>query len=94
MPPLSPIEKRFLTLYEEGKSYKEICAMLGISLSTAKTHSRRILVKTMATCLRHAAYKRRKEESEKQSSATSQAPLNQARLAPAVFSVLNLARAV
>jgi len=64
MPPLSPKEKRFLTLYYQGKSYKDICAELDISLSTAKTLGKRILVKTLATCLRHAAYQRRKELEE------------------------------
>jgi len=56
--PLSPTEQKVLALYDQGKSYKEICVELGISVSTLKTHAEKILVKTTANCLRHAAYVR------------------------------------
>lgn len=58
MPPLSERETTFLQLYFEGDSYKLICARLNISLSTAKTYSRRILDRTKAPSLRRAAYLR------------------------------------
>lgn len=57
--PLSPKERRFLDLYDQGKSYKEICSLLNIKMPTAKTYARRIVAKTFcAAGLRHAAYLR------------------------------------
>jgi DNA-binding CsgD family transcriptional regulator len=55
---LSRKETTFLLLYFQGDSYKLICAKLVISLSTAKTYSRRILARTKSVSLRQAAYKR------------------------------------
>lgn len=57
--PLSPTETKVLTLYDQGKSYKEMTAELCMSRNTLKTHARRIIIKTAANCLRHAAYIRR-----------------------------------
>lgn len=57
--PLSPTESKVLALYDQGKSYKEISCELRISVETVKTYSKRIILKTMANCLRHAAYIRR-----------------------------------
>jgi len=54
--PLSPTEQKVLALYDQGKSYKEISRELDISLDTVKTYAKRILVKTLASCLRNAAY--------------------------------------
>jgi DNA-binding NarL/FixJ family response regulator len=42
---LSPREREHLQLIAEGKSTKEIAAMLGISLKTAETHRRNLLQK-------------------------------------------------
>ncbi|HZQ45482.1 MAG TPA: helix-turn-helix transcriptional regulator [Verrucomicrobiae bacterium] len=56
--PLSPTEQKVLALYDQGKSYKEISSELDISVHTVKTHAERILAKTLANCLRHAAYVR------------------------------------
>jgi LuxR family transcriptional regulator, maltose regulon positive regulatory protein len=55
--PLSPRETEILRLTDEGKSYKEIAAQLGISIHTVKTHTKRILVKTAAVCLSQAAFR-------------------------------------
>lgn len=57
--PLSPKEKRILDWFDEGKSYKEICALEKISLNTLKTHARKITAKARARSLREAAYKLR-----------------------------------
>jgi DNA-binding CsgD family transcriptional regulator len=58
--PLSPTEKKFLALFDQGKSYKEISLVLDCSVNTLKTHARRIVVKTIAQGLRQAAYLRRR----------------------------------
>jgi len=55
--PLSPREIEILRLTDEGKSYKAIAAQLEISIGTVKTHTKRILVKTAAVCLRQAAFR-------------------------------------
>lgn len=63
--PLSPTETIVLELFDQGKTYKEICVIIGrngrpMPLNTLKVHCRRILVKTFAAAnLRHAAYLRR-----------------------------------
>lgn len=54
--PLSPTEQKVLALYDQGKSYKEIALTLDMSVGTVQTHAKRILVKTLANCLRHAAF--------------------------------------
>lgn len=59
MLPLTPTEKRLVELYDQGLSYKEIAARLDISVNTAKTHARRIILKTLANSMRHAAWLRR-----------------------------------
>lgn len=55
--PLSPRESLVLALYDQGKSYKEISSELKISIHTVRTHGRNIVLKTMAVCLRQAAFK-------------------------------------
>lgn len=60
--PLSPQETQVLALADQGKSYKEISAELNISVHTVKTYAQRIILKTMATCLDHAAYLRRQAQ--------------------------------
>lgn len=55
--PLSPTERKVLALFDQGKSYKEIGFKLHISVNTVRTHGRRIVVKTMAVCLREAAFR-------------------------------------
>jgi DNA-binding CsgD family transcriptional regulator len=57
--PLSPREKQILSLFDQGKSYKEIADLAKCSINTLKTHARKILAKTFANNLRHAAYLRR-----------------------------------
>jgi DNA-binding NarL/FixJ family response regulator len=65
--PLSPKETKVLTLFAQGRTYKEICVLVGrpqrpMKLGTLKTHCRRILLKTYtAANLRHAAWLRRQE---------------------------------
>jgi DNA-binding NarL/FixJ family response regulator len=56
--PLSPTEQKVLALYDQGKSYKEISSELGMGTETVKTHCRRICVKSLAVCLRQAAFMR------------------------------------
>lgn len=58
--PLSPKEQRILDLYDEGLSYKEIAARVGISINTLKSHARAIIWKSFAGSLRQAAYLRRR----------------------------------
>jgi two-component system, NarL family, response regulator NreC len=43
--PLSPRERQVLQLIAEGKSTKEVAAVLGISVKTAETHRTRIMEK-------------------------------------------------
>jgi DNA-binding NarL/FixJ family response regulator len=57
--PLSPKEQLILSLFDQGKSYKEISSAVGCSINTLKSHARHILAKTIADNLRHAAYLRR-----------------------------------
>lgn len=57
MMPLSPRERAVLALADEGKAYKEIASELNISVNTVRTYARNILVKTMATCMSHAAFR-------------------------------------
>jgi len=57
MCPLSPREAEILRLGDEGKSLKEIAAGFGCSVNTVKTHAHRILIKTAATRLSHAAFR-------------------------------------
>ena len=43
--PLSPRERQVLQLIAEGKSTKEVAGLLNISVKTAETHRRRLMVK-------------------------------------------------
>jgi len=56
--PLSPREREVLQLIAEGKSTKEVGAILGISVKTAESHRRRIMEKLdiheTATLVRYA----------------------------------------
>jgi DNA-binding NarL/FixJ family response regulator len=45
---LSPRERQYLQLLAEGKSTKEIAALLDISVKTAETHRRNLLIKVNA----------------------------------------------
>ena len=59
MIPLSPMERKVLRLYEAGRSYKAIAVLFTISPHTVRTHARRIIAKSLAESLRHAAWLRR-----------------------------------
>lgn len=59
MLPLSQREREVLELFDQGFSYKEIGVRLGISAHTVKSYCQRIIVKSLATSLRHAAWLRR-----------------------------------
>lgn len=64
MMPLSPTEQKILGLKDQGNTYKEIAVVLDVSINTVRTHAHRIIIKTMATCLHHASWKRRNEARE------------------------------
>jgi NarL family two-component system response regulator LiaR len=53
--PLSPRETEVLDLIVEGNANKEICAKLGISMSTTKVHIQNILQKLSVPTRTHAA---------------------------------------
>lgn|SRR6185312_5028388 len=44
--PLTPKETRVLELFDQGKSWKQIAAILNISIFTAREYARRIIAKT------------------------------------------------
>jgi DNA-binding NarL/FixJ family response regulator len=56
--PLSPRERQVLQLVAEGKSTKEVAAILGVSVKTAESHRSRIMSKLdiheTATLVRYA----------------------------------------
>lgn len=58
---LSPTEDQVLRLYDAGASYKEIAVALERSPHTIKAHARRIVLKSQARSLRHAAHLRRRD---------------------------------
>ncbi len=62
MLPLSPREKEVLDLFDRGGSYKTIAASLGVSVHTVKSYCDRIIIKTLAESMRHAAWLRRRAE--------------------------------
>jgi DNA-binding CsgD family transcriptional regulator len=65
---LSEREREVLELFDQGKSYKEIATVLGISVHTVKAYGERIIIKTVATSLRNAAWRRRQPLTEKPAS--------------------------
>jgi DNA-binding NarL/FixJ family response regulator len=56
---LSKREREVLALFDQGLSYKEIGSDLNISEHTVKAYAERIIIKTIARSLRHAAFLRR-----------------------------------
>jgi len=57
---LSPREAAVLALYDQGLLRKQIGGRLGMSESAVKKHVHRILVKSFAVSMRHAAWLRRR----------------------------------
>lgn len=56
---LSAREKEVLRLFDQGQTHKEIATALDLSLDTVKTYCQRIIIKSVARSLRHAAWLRR-----------------------------------